>query len=92
LIHAINNVGTIAYARFSMKPSIGCIVHYHSTPGSDPQAAFVVHVWTHECVNLSYCNSSGTWSAATSVPFEASATHTSMSGGRGAFWRWPLKV
>ncbi len=68
------------------KPSIGRIVHFFPAGSENPEAALVIAVWSDICVNLSVCNSSGTWRTETSVLG---------NGGEvagGARWAWPARV
>lgn len=64
-------------------PTVGRIVHFYAPNESEPQAAIVIKVWGPNCVNVSACNSSGTWNSYSSV---IEGDPTNMGSAR---WAWP---
>ncbi len=71
----------------TQKPSVGRIVHFHASKDAPAEAALVIVVHSDTCINVSKCNSGGTWGTATSLPLEGSIPEST-----GAFWRWPPRV
>jgi hypothetical protein len=67
------------------KPTVGRIVHFFPAGSENPEAALVIAVHSDTNVNLSVCNSGGTWSTKTSV----SGNGAEVVGSER--WAWPAR-
>jgi hypothetical protein len=67
-------------------PTVGRIVHFFPSGSKEPQAALVIAVWNPNCVNLSVCNSAGTWLTKTSV------TQGALEEDTKERWDWPARA
>jgi hypothetical protein len=69
------------------KPSLGRIVHFFPTTGSEPLAAVITRVWSDTCVNLEVFGSAA-------GPDETQGRFpTSVVQGPGPrTWSWPPRV